>query len=359
MKIAIDISQTIFGTGVSTYTSNLVRGLLKNDPDDKYILFGGSMRRFVELKTLTGNFTGNFESKIFPYPPALADLIWNRLHILPVEKLIGQVDVVHTSDWEEPLSSAFKVTTIHDLYPFKFPRMVHPKILAVHKRKFAWVIRESKRIIVPSESTKEDLIKLGVAENIIRYIPEAPSLVKADSKQVDSVKKKYNLSGDYVISIGVTPLKNTNRITEAFHLSRAGKDLKLVLAGRPSDVGVTEERNVRILGYVPQDDLAALLTGSRALIFASLYEGFGIPILDAFACGVPVVTSNTGSMPEIAGDAAVLVDPYDVDSIKEGIEDVLRGPKNFIEKGFERVKEFSWDKTAKMTLDVYKEGKKC
>jgi glycosyltransferase involved in cell wall biosynthesis len=175
---------------------------------------------------------------------------------------------------------------------------------------------------------------------------------------VDKIKRKYNLQGDYVIGIGVSQLKNTKRIIEAFHLARAGEDVKLVLVGRPINIEITEQRNVRILGYVPQNDLAALLTGSRALVFASIYEGYGIPILDAFACGVPVVTSNVSSMPEIAGDAAILVDPYDVNSIANGIMDALRGPKGLVEKGFDRVKEFSWEKTAKMTLDVYREAKK-
>ncbi len=356
MKIAIDISQIIFGTGVSKYTRNLVGELLKIDPDNNYILFGGSMRRYSELKEIANGFTGNCESKIFAYPPALADLVWNVFHRFPVEKLTGPVDVLHTSDWVEPPSSAFKVTTVHDLYPFKFPRLVDPKILEVHKRKLSWVIKESKRVIVPSISTKNDLIYLGVTEDLIRVIPEAPAMSKSSASKVAEVKKKYNIQGDYLISVGVTPLKNTKKIIEAFHLSTAGKELKLVLVGRPSHVQIQPERNIRILGYVPQEDMGALMTGSQGLVFASLYEGYGIPILDAFACGVPVVASTTGSIPEVAGDAAELVDPYDTGSIKEGIEKILRGPKAFIEKGEKRVKDFSWTKTAQMTLDVYGEA---
>jgi glycosyltransferase involved in cell wall biosynthesis len=357
MKIAIDISQIIFGTGVSKYTKNLVRELLKNDPEDKYVLYGGSMRRFSELKAVSQTFTGNYETKILAYPPTLADYVWNKLHVFPIEKILGQVDVLHTSDWSEPPSSAFKVTTVHDLYPFKFPRMVHPKVLAVHTRKLSWVIRESSRVISPSESTKEDLINLGVKEELIRVIPEAPSLSKANEHEIIDIKKKYRIQGDYLISIGVTQLKNTKKIIEAFHLSTAGKELKLVLVGRPSNIKIEPERNIRMLGFVPDEDMSALMTGSKGLIFSSLYEGYGIPILDAFACGVPVVTSNTGSMPEVAGDSAILVDPYDVSSIKEGIEKALRGPKSFVEKGEKWVAEFSWQKTARMTLDVYKEAK--
>jgi glycosyltransferase involved in cell wall biosynthesis len=313
------------------------------------------MRRKSELKAVADGFVGNFESKIFGYPPALADLVWNRLHKFPIEKLTGQVDVLHTSDWVEPPSSAFKVTTVHDLYPFKFPRMVHPKILEVHKRKLRWVIRESKRVIVPSISTKNDLIDLGVREDFIRVIPEAPAYSKANAAEVARVKKKYKIQGDYLVSVGVTQLKNTKKIIDAFHLSTAGKELKLILVGRPSNIKIEPERNVRLVGYVPEGDMGALMTGSRGLVFASLYEGYGIPILDAFACGIPVVASTTGSMPEVAGDAAEFVDPYDTSSIKEGIENILRGPKSYIERGGKRVKDFSWEKTAKMTLDIYNE----
>lgn len=350
MRIAIDISQIVYGTGVSTYTRNLVKSLLKIGSEDTFTLFAGALRRRSDIIEAFPS------AKVFPIPPILADIIWNKLHTLPIEKLIGNTDVLHTSDWTEPPSSAFKVTTVHDLYPLKFPKMVHPKVLEVHKRKLYWVMKESKRIIVPSASTKTDLITLGVKEDIIRVIPEAPSMSKATDNEVTDIKKKYQIQGDYLISIGVTGLKNTKRIIEAFHLSTAGRELKLILVGRPSTVEIKPERNIRILGYVPQKDLEALLTGSIGLVFASLYEGYGIPILDAFSCGTPVVTSNISSMPEVARDAAILVDPYDPASIADGITKVINRPKGLIEKGIARAAKFSWDKTAKMTLDVYKEG---
>lgn len=357
MKIAIDISQTIYGTGVSVYTKNLVSSLLAVDGENTYLLYGGSLRRGKELRDIAAGFKGRVETKILSYPSTFADLVWNKLHILPIEKFIGPHDVLHTSDWSEPPASSFKVTTVHDLYPFKFPRQVHPKILEVHKRKMYWVLRESRRIIVPSLSTKEDLLTLGAKEDIVRVIPEAPSLTRATSKEVEDAKKKYRIQGDYIMSVGITQLKNTKKIIEAFHLAKPGKDLKLVLVGRPNNFEIKEERNLRILGHVDSADYRALLTGAKALVFASIYEGYGIPILDGFACGVPVVTSSTASMPEVAGNAAVLVDPYDTGSISDGIVKALKGPKGLIEKGYERVKNFSWTETAKETLKVYSEAK--
>lgn len=351
MKIAIDISQIAYGTGVSTYTKNLLSALLSIDRENEYLPFAGAYRKRGEILEMFPN------AKTFPLPPMAADILWNRLHILPVEKFIGQIDVLHTSDWTEPPTNAFKVTTVHDLYPLKFPKMVHPKILEVHKRKLYWVKKESKRIIVPSNSTKSDLVNLGFKEEIIRVIPEAPSLVRPSPEVISEVKRKYDIREEYLISIGVTPLKNTQRIIKAFRMASAGKDLKLIIVGRPNNIKIGQERNVRMLGHIPQDDLAALLSGSRGLIFASLYEGYGIPILDAFACGVPVVTSGVASMPEVAGSAAEIVDPTSSASIAEGIASIIRGSKGLVEKGTSRIKNFSWEKTAGETLKVYEEAK--
>jgi glycosyltransferase involved in cell wall biosynthesis len=356
MKIAIDISQVIYGTGVSVYTKNLVDNLLKIDKENEYILFAGSLRRKGDVLSMYPS------AKVFPIPPTLADLLWNRLHKFPIEKLIGQIDVFHTSDWAEPPSSAFKVTTVHDLAPFLypnlFPRDIIRNIVDVHRHKLSWVREETKRIIVPTLATKKDLINLDFKEEMIRVIPESipGNFKKVEKEEITKVLRKHKIFGDYVLSVGVDPRKNTENIIKAFEHSSAGRDLKMVLVGSPKYMKIKDARNVRILGKVETDDLIALYSGASALIYPSLYEGFGLPILEAMACGCPVVTSNISSMAEVAGDAAILVDPYKVDSISDGIEKVLRGPKSYIEKGLKRVQDFSWEKTARATLEVYKES---
>src|SRR5450830_1133641 len=115
MRVAIDISQIVYGTGVSTYTENLVRSLLKIDSEDDFVLFAGAFRRRGDILEVFP------KARVFLIPPVLADIIWNKLHIFPIEKLLGNIDVFHTSNWAEPPSVAFKVTTVHDLYPLKFP----------------------------------------------------------------------------------------------------------------------------------------------------------------------------------------------------------------------------------------------
>jgi glycosyltransferase involved in cell wall biosynthesis len=364
MKIAIDLSQIIYGTGVSHYRENLVRNLLKinmqslvsgSGKENEYLLFGGSLRRKKELEQKINKLGSNLNVKVFPIPPTLANLVWNKLHILPIEKLIGEVDLVHTSDWAEPPTKISKVTTIHDLIPIKFPKLTPRVIVETHRERLRWVAKESKRIIVPSLCTKSDLISLGFDEEKIRVIPEAPNLSKASEKEVEAVKKKYGIHENYITTIGANSRKNIKRIIEGYHLSKAGRNLKLIVVGEMIGSKLLDERGVRFLGHVDDSDLEALLTGSKALVFASIYEGFGIPILDAFNCCVPVVTSNVSSMPEVSGGAAILVDPYDVNSIADGITESLEKPKTLIDKGLKRVKDFSWQQTAEETLKVYKE----
>lgn len=355
MKIGIDISQVVYKTGVSHYLTNIVKNLLLIDKENEYVLFAGTLRRRKDVINTIEGFKGNFTKKIYLFPPTASNLFWNSLHLLPVERLIGKIDVFHSSDWAQPPTKAYKVTTVHDLAPLKFPKNTHPKIVKVHKRRLKWIAKEVDKIIVPSKTTKADLVDLRIEEKRIHVIPEAPVYSPVKKQKVQKIKKDYKINGDYVLSVGIRPRKNTENIIKAFDLARAGKNLKLVLVGTPANIKLEETRGIRITGSVSDEEMAALYTGASALVYPSLYEGFGLPILDSFNCKIPVVTSNISSMPEVAGDAAILVDPYSVDSIKEGILKALSQKKTWVKKGKERVKAFSWKKTAQETLKVYKQ----
>lgn len=355
MKIAIDVSAVIYKSGVSQSVEKLVKAILEIDKENEYIFFGGSLRRIPDLKKFSLGLKGNFKIKFFPIPPTLADVLWNRLAFPKIEAFIGRHDVFHSSDWSCPPSNSFKVTTIHDLAPIKFPKLHAPNVVAAHKRRLIRVKKEVDRIIVPSSATKNDLVEMGFDHTKIRVIPWASVFKPVNKKAVDKVKNKYKIDRNYLLSIGVNPRKNTERIIEAFNRVRAGEELKLVIVGT-EHMKVKEERNVRFVGNITDEENAALHTGASALIFPSLYEGFGMPILDAYNCGIPVVTSNLSSMPEIAGDAAFLVDPYDVDSIAKGISEVLAKRKTFVKKGYARAKKFTWEDTARKTIGVYKES---
>jgi glycosyltransferase involved in cell wall biosynthesis len=369
MKIGIDISQLAFpGSGSAVYTENLVKNLLK-DERNEYVLFFSSLRR----KFLISNFeflnkskiqNPNFQIKTFKFPPLLLEQLWNRFHVLPIEKLIGKIDVFHTSDWLEPPSRCPKVTTIHDLIIYKYPETFQRRgghdIVANLKRKLAWVKKESALIIAVSESTKQDIIEiLKIPTKKIRVIHEACSteFTEKSAEDTEKIKKKYGIKGDYLLAVGtLEPRKNLKRVIEAFSKVQSAKCKvqSLVIAGKFG--WGNQQSAIKFLGYVLQEDLPGLYAGAEAFVYPSLYEGFGLPILEAMACGCPVVTSNVSSMPEVAGEAAVLVNPEEVNDIARGIQETLENREELIEKGKARAQEFSWEKTARETLKVYQEA---
>lgn len=370
MKIGIDISQIVHGTGVSFYTRNLVKALAKIDKKNEYILFGGSWRQKNVLQEFTlevKKINKNFREKVVCLPPTVAEPLWNRLRFLPIEKLVGKIDVFHSSDWIQPPTKAAKVTTIHDFGFLKFPDVAHPKILSVMSRRLELVKKECDLIIAVSQATKNDaVVLLGIPAEKIRVIYEAvpEEFKKTTQEEVEEVKKKYKIKGNYLLSVAtLEPRKNLKRIIEAFKKLKTGKtqELKLVIAGKfgwgeiKTSNHKSQMPDVIFTGYVSNQDLASLYSGATCLVYASLYEGFGQPILEAMVCGCSVVTSNISSMPEVAGEAAVLVDPENIEDIVQGTKEAMDKRKELIKKGFERAKQFSWEKTAKETLEVYNE----
>lgn len=365
MRIGIDISQIVYGTGVSNYTRNLVAALLKIDKrsldlrskKNNYVLFGGSLRRLKGLKDFHAGLSGDSTLKTFPVPPMIADFLWNKLHMFPVENLIGNVDVFHSSDWTQPPTRAFKVTTIHDLVPLRFPEISSPKIVAVHKRRLEWVKKEVDKIIAVSEFTKKEILELlDIPSEKIVVIPEAPTRdgKQVSKKEIERVKRKNKIKKNYLLVVGADQRKNIPAVIQAFDRLKH-KDLSLVIVGRLWE-DVPRVKNVILLGHTSLDDLQALYSGAETLVYTSLYEGFGLPILEAMQAGCPVVTSNIGSMKEVAGDAAVLVDPTNPTQIADGIDEILSKRSDWIKKGRERAREFSWEKTAQATLNIYKEA---
>lgn len=357
MKIGIDISQVVYGTGVSNYTKNLVGALLETDKNNEYVLFGGALRRFNDLNHFSKILKGDFVKKFYPLSPLILDFLWNRLHLFPIENFVGKLNVFHSSDWAQPPArQARLVTTIHDLVPLLFPESSPPKIVATHQRRLTWVKKEIDRVIAVSEATKNDIVThLGIPAEKISVVYEAPdpSLKRVEEQTIKKTKEKYKIPKEYLLVVGADPRKNVARIAQAIELIPDVPTL-VVVGRRWGDIHINSSKIIW-LGHIETRDLAALYSGARVLIYASLYEGFGLPILSAMQAGCPVVTSNISSMPEVAGDAAILVNPKEVDDIKQGIKEALNKREELIKKGFERVKNFSWKKAARETLNVYKE----
>ena len=364
MKIGIDISQTAyFGTGVAAYTRLLVASLLEIDRNNQYVLFAGSWRRrgvlTKYLKSLPTN--ANFHPAVLPLPPTALDLIWNKLHIVGVERFVGKVDIFHTSDWTEPPAKAKKVTTIHDMLVYKYPEYLNRRIVETQKRKLAWVKKEAAAILTDSVATKLDVIKyLKIPEEKIHvvYLGVAINYYPRPKDEVARVKLKYGITGEYILAVGTRePRKNLDRIKTSFGKLKL-KDYTLAISGAYGwGKDIMPDDNVKLLGYVDETDLPAIYTGATGFIYPSLYEGFGLPVLEAMACGVPVVTANSGSLAEITGDLAITVDPEAETDIAVGIDKVINlsaaKRTEISDAGRKHAGRFTWKKTAEQTLKVY------
>ena len=377
MKIGIDISQAVHGTGASNYILELVKNLAKIDKKNEYILFGASLRaisRFNKLKDdLKSN--QNFQFKIVPIPPTILEILFNRFRFPNIEKFIGQVDVFHSSDWTQPKlksKSTKKVTTVHDLVAYLFPSSVHQKIISTQKRRLNLVKKEIDAIIVDSATTKEDVIKfLEINRQKISVIPLAASGIfkPQEDTKINDVIAKYKIKKPYILSVGTQePRKNIQKLLDVFgQIVSANPQFHLVLTGKygwgpdlpAAKQGFHSPEKVIWTGYVPQEDLPVLYAGSRVFVYPSLYEGFGLPVLEAMACGTPVITSNNSSMAEIAKDAAILVDPRSEGQLTKAIELVLslslENYQKMVRASLDRARQYSWTKTAKETLKVYEE----
>jgi glycosyltransferase involved in cell wall biosynthesis len=361
MKIAVDVSQIVYGTGVSNYVKNLITNLLLIDKKNYYILFGGTLK---EQEKLTGFFSqlkgNNWESKITPLSPHLANFFWNRLHILPVEAITGPVDIYLSSDWAQaPTRKAKSLTIVYDLIPWLYPETLPGKIIKTHRKRMAWVKKETGMVITISESTKKDLAEI-IGFNEEKITVAYPGLDKnrfypQNQKKIAQIKEKYQLN-NYILGLGTQePRKNFPKIINAF--KNLDSDLELAIVGKYGWGKETDNSNKRIkfLGYIPDKDLAPLYSGASVFVYPSLYEGFGMPIAEAQACGCPVITSNTSSMPEAAGQGAILVNPKNEEEIVQGLKKIITNHsfrKSLIEKGRKNANKFSWQKSAQKILEV-------
>lgn len=349
MKIVIDVSQMAYaGSGVARYTRELVSALLSLPSQHQFLLWAGSLRQKDYFYELTQHTPWNkAQWKIASLPPKLAGVALNTLNI-SFESLAGSYDLLHTSDWSEPASRAPKVTTVHDLVFLKYPETVDPLIRATQNRRLKRLKSNSTTIIADSESTKSDLIKLcGISKDRINVIYPgiSPDYKLQSSREMQRVKTKYNLPAQFILSVGTQePRKNLARLAEA----TSTLNLPLVLVGRHGWGDKTQT-----LGFVPDSDLPALYSASTVFAYPSLYEGFGFPVLEAMACGTVVVTSNVSSLPELAGNAAVLINPLSTQSLKSGIEQAIKSREKLIKLGLTQVKKFTWEQTAKQVMEVY------
>lgn len=292
---------------------------------------------------------------------------------LPLALLRDRIDLLHAPFTPPPLSSRPYVFTHHCFSTFNHPEFYAPHVLLRLNALISRGLRSARRIICVSRCTLEltaELFKLdrsrmhtvynGVGT---QYVPTDPSLARS------LMAERHGLHQPYFLYVGkLEARKNIIRLLQAFNDLRhaAGEPVQLVLAGRrtPTSAGIDEtirrlglQQHVVEMGYVPDADLPLLYAAARGFVFATLWEGFGIPVIEAMASGTPVITSNLSSLPEIAGDAALLVDPYRVDDIAAALLHLWRSPQLaqvLRQRGLINARRFSWDRTAAQTLEVYR-----
>jgi glycosyltransferase involved in cell wall biosynthesis len=375
MIIGIDVSSIAYGTGVSNYTLNLVRHLLKNNHQNTYKLFFSLLRQPLPKEISELSKYKNVKIYHYRLPPTLLAILWNQLHILPIEFFIGKCDIFHTSDWTEPPALKAKtITTIHDLTPFLYPQWLPQKIIITHQHKMFWAVKECQHFICVSENSQKDLLKIfpqinpqktsviyeAAEDKYGEFLKLSPEI---QNRKKTTIEKQYGLK-KFILSQGTRePRKNLAKLIAAFnlYLQKFPKTkVELAITGKygwGKDITALKNSQIKILGYIPEKDMAALHASALFLAYPSLYEGFGLPLVKSMKVGVPVLTSNTSSLPEIVGNSGILIDPNSIESIFQGLLKLLDSSifrKKLSQKALRQSAKFSWDNTAKQTLEIYK-----
>lgn len=307
--------------------------------------------------------TKNFRYKIFG-----PKKMWTQF-ALPLNLLFDRkTDVFFSLGHYGPrFSEVPYCITIFDLSYLYYPDLFKKNDLYQLQKWSSYSIKKSTHIFAISGSTKDDIIKyygVNPSKISVTYLGYHQERFNRQSKKsVNGAKKRYKISGDYIIFVGtLQPRKNIERLIETF--SKLVGNYQLVIVGRKGWLydsifekvkELNLEDQVVFTGYVPDSDMPALIGGAKVYVLPSLWEGFGIPIIEAQACGVPVVASNTSSLPEILDESGILVNPENVGSIANGIKKVLTDDKlrqDLIKKGFKNIKRFSWRKCADQTVKI-------
>ena len=286
--------------------------------------------------------------------PALYET-WVRLRWPKVESVTGAVDVVHATGLIPAATSHPLVVTVHDLAFMHRPEQFTRHGARLMRQSLKAIRSRASLVISSSTATSDDCVAAGIPADRIRHVPLGVDMVDVSAHDVERVRTKYRLPREFILFVGtLEPRKNLTRLVSAVDQNAT---LPLVVAGVDGWGDQTElaASNALLLGFVPDGDLAALYAAATIFAYPSEREGFGLPVLEAFAQGTPVVTSRATSTEEVAGGAAVLVDPFDVASIADGLARALDDVDGLGRSGRERAAAMSWKAAAERTADVYRE----
>jgi len=366
VRIGID-ARKLHDFGIGTYIRNLLRQLARMDRQTEFVILCRPEDRET-LAALGENFRAVVETAgNYSVAEQLA---------IPLALVREGVTLFHAPHYVlPPLVRCTSVVTIHDCIHLMFPQYLPNRFAYLYARSsIRLAARRATRIMTVSESSKRDILKFVDTEpdkiDVIYNAYDDRFAIDPREEDVVRVRERYQLESEFVLYAGnVKPHKNLERLIDAFHLvrKRGLEQLKLVLIGDEISKYTALRRAVhhhqlhkyvRFLGYLPEETLAVMYRLAGVFVFPSLYEGFGLPPLEAMASGTPVVTSNVSSLPEVAGDAALLVDPYDPGAIADAIYQVLtdeRLRRDLRRKGVARAGMFSWEQSVRRIRAIYGE----
>jgi len=372
MKIAIDVRTVLPNrSGVGNYVLNLIQNLRQVDPDPVYYFLAQKKNL-----SLLGNLAReqNPLLTIFSHENHPLSDFWEHF-ILPIRLERMGINVFHGPASLIPFRKDHcgLVVTIHDLVAFLFPETIPLKYGAYMRYLLRQAVKKADKIIAVSYHTKQDLIRiLKVPLDKIVVIHEAPSPIFSpyDKKEARArLKQQYGITKKFIYHLGnIEPRKNLIVLLEAFTrvCQDLGNEYQLVVSGQKGWLtrslshflkNYPAQDQVLFTGYVPMEHIPLFMNGAELFIFPSLYEGFGLPVLEAMSCGTPIISSNRSSIPEIVGSAGILVDPTDIQELADRIIGLLRNPeekRRLSQLGKEQSALFSWHEAARKTLDVYR-----
>ena len=368
-KISLEIQWAVGPkTGVGWYIFNIVKGLVQNNKND----YTGEFINFMNRHNVKEQINYDIkikQNKFISYK--IYSILTQKLKISHNFLLGTKSDIYHFFNFTIPKNIKGKViVTIYDTVFFSAPEtMGGMKTISEYK----YAAERSDLIITISESAKADIIKhFNIDEKKIKIVTPGIDLQKYSYKysksELENIRKKYNLPKNYILYLGtIEPRKNIERIVKAFkkYKKEINDDLKLVIVGRKgwkydNIMKLIESMGTDIIitGYIDEEDKVPIYKLAQIFVFPSLYEGFGMPILEAMASKTPVITSNISSMPEVAGNAGMLVDPFNENEIFEAYKKILSDDelkKEMVQKGLEQAKKFEWKKSVEMLEKIYEE----
>ena len=360
-------------TGVGYYTLNLLHAFVQQAPEYQIRLLASSARKPVAPPELTDTLAARFRG--VRCPTRIKTWLWTRAEWPPIEWFTGPVDIAHGAFCLLPAARrAARVATIFDITDVRFPETRRRRIARMHAGMIRHTLRRADAVITISQNARSEIIEyLGARPELVHVVPGGCHLEELsgpfDTGQLGLLKKRLGIRGDYLVHLGtIEPRKNLARLVRAYAQVRARlQDCPvLVLAGMRGRLSedvfgaiarCNLEKSVVCTGYLSRPDAVTLLRGAHACVYPSFYEGFGLPVLEAMAARVPVLTSNVSSMPEVIGGHGILIEPEHEESIASGLIRLLEDREAALARAAlaaERAKQFTWQASARALGAVYR-----